>query len=201
MPTGRSGCLPACKPMRAFHCIGWHDPRIVSLISGCAAVPRRCGTAAARSDGPFQAWSPPRPSSCRRQRSFEVKVRKHDIEEDQHRRRRRYRRRSTTTKFQPANAAGIVHIAPRHAGEAQEVHREERQVDADEGDPENAPCPRTPGTAGRSSCRSSSRSRRRSRTPRPATARSGNAPPRSRCCAAPDRCRHWPAPRRSRRRR
>ena len=90
----------------------------------------------------------------------------------------------------------IVRDAARHAGEAQEVLREEGQVDADEGQPEVDLAQALVVLAAATSCRSSSRSRRRSRTWRPATARSGSARRRSRCRAAPRPCRHWPARRR-----
>ena len=40
------------------------------------------------------------------------------------------------TKFQPSERIRVVGDPPRHAGEPEEMHREEGQVHADEGGPE-----------------------------------------------------------------
>ena len=150
------------------------------LIRG--SVVRTGGTAAATTAS-IPAWWRRRPTDCRRRCSLRMKA-------------------STTPKkkISTPNAgdvgadrrdqvpAGegirIVDDAARHAGEAEEVLREEHEVDADEGHPEVQLADASRCTCSRSSSGTSSTSRRRSRTPRRATARSGSAPPRNRCPAA-----------------
>ena len=90
----------------------------------------------------------------------------------------------------------IVDVAARHAGEAEEVLREEDQVDADERHPEVQLAERLVVHVAGHLREPVVPAGEDARTPRRATARSGSARPRSRCRAARGRRRHWRAPRR-----
>ena len=78
----------------------------------------------------------------------------------------------------------VVGIAARHARQAEEVHREEGEVEEDQRQPRSGSCRASRCTSRRSTSGPSSRCRRTSRTASRPPARSGSAPPRSRCPAA-----------------
>ena len=78
----------------------------------------------------------------------------------------------------------VVGNAARHAGEAEEVHREERDVEGDRSTTRSAACRASRRTSCRSTSAASSRRRRRTRTGCPRPSRSGSARRRSRCPGA-----------------
>ena len=181
--NGPAGAMPRPR-------LNFAETAAVHRIRGSS----RTGGTAAATTASIPASSRPRPTDCRR-RPLRAKAWKTP------------NRNTNTADARDVGAdrgdevpAGervrIVDIAARHAGEAEEVLREEDEVDADERHPEVQLADLLRCTCSRTSSGTSSTSRRRSRRRRRATARSGSARRRNRCRAASGRCRHWRARRR-----
>ena len=87
----------------------------------------------------------------------------------------------------PAHAVGVGVDASRHAPQAEDVHRAEGQVEADEHQRRSASCRGARSASGRSPSGTRSRCRRTGRRSRRRTARSGSAPRCSTCRSAGSR--------------